>query len=243
MAELSARESIILAIDTSEERDAERLTAVAKDAGARFIKLGLELSSATSWRYCSELAASYGLEWVADAKLDDIPDTVARSVSNFTKLEHKPFGITVHTTAGIEAMRMAQAEADTIKILGVTVLTSMDADEAVRIYRVPPSQKAVELAYDAATAGIGGVVASPREVGLFKKDPHTRSLFAMIPGTRSINADHGDQARVATPAMAIADGADLLVIGRQITQAVNPAQAYEELVMEIEGAMQTRETC
>lgn len=237
MAELPARERIILAIDTSRENSAERLASVAQDAGARFIKLGLELSSATSWRYCSELAANHGLDWVADAKLDDIPNTVVGAVKNIKGLEHPPFGITMHTTAGIEAMHAAQEEAETIKILGVTVLTSIKEDEVQHLYHVPVRQKVMELAQDAVTAGVQGVVSSPLEVGMIKGDSVTAGLFAMIPGTRSVSADVQDQARVGTPEEAIRDGADLLVIGRQITQAKDPAESYEQLVSEIEGAL------
>ncbi|OGL25107.1 orotidine 5'-phosphate decarboxylase [Candidatus Saccharibacteria bacterium RIFCSPLOWO2_01_FULL_48_13] len=237
MAELSARERIILAVDTSREQDAERLVGVAKEAGARFVKLGLELSSATSWRYCSELAAGEGLDWVADAKLDDIPNTVVGAVKNIKGLEHPPFGITMHTTAGKEVMRAAQETAEEIKMLGVTVLTSIKDEEGERLYRVPIQQKVVELARDAVSVGLKGVVSSPLEVGLIKGSPDTAGLFAMIPGTRSVSAEHADQARVGTPAGAIRDGADLLVIGRQITQAEDPAQAFEELVIEIQGAV------
>lgn len=237
MAELPARERIILAIDTSREADAERLVQVAKDAGARFVKLGLELSSATSWQYCSELAGNNGLDWVADAKLDDIPNTVVGAVKNIKGLEHRPFGITMHTTSGKEAMRTAQLEAEGIKMLGVTVLTSIREEEALELYGVPTQQKVLELARNAASVGLQGVVSSPLEVGLIKRSPDTQNLFAMIPGTRSSAADVQDQARVGTPAAAAADGADLLVIGRQITQANDPAQAYELLVAEIEGAL------
>jgi len=237
MAELPARERIILAIDTSREEDAEKLAKVAQEAGARFVKLGLELSSATSWRYCSDLAAAHKLDWVADAKLDDIPNTVVGAVKNISALAHPPFGITMHTTSGIEAMRAAQKEAGPIKMLGVTVLTSIKEDEVQNLYHVPVRQKVMELSRDAVTAGVQGVVSSPLEVGMIKNDPETSTLFAMIPSTRSASADVQDQARVGTPAAAIQDGADLLVIGRQITQAENPALAYEQLVAEIEGAL------
>lgn len=237
MADLPARERIILAIDTSLEVDAERLVQVAKEAGARFVKLGLELSSATSWQYCSDLAGRHGLDWVADAKLNDIPNTVVGAVKNIKGLEHRPFGITMHTTSGRESMRTAQEEAEDIKMLGVTILTSIKEDEALELYGVPTRQKVLDLARSAASVGLQGVVSSPLEVGLIKNTSDTQNLFTMIPGTRSTSADVQDQARVGTPAAAIKDGADLLVIGRQITQAADPAQAYEALVAEIEGAI------
>ncbi len=244
MAELPIRERIILAIDKSREEDAEKLMGIAKEAGARFVKLGLELSSATSWSYCSDLASSHGLDWVADAKLDDIPTTVKGAVRNIKGLAHPPFGITMHTTAGLEAMRVAQEEAGAVKVLGVTVLTSIKAipeeneelSEAEKLFHVPVQQKVMELARDAATTGLLGVVCSPLEVGMVKADSETAHLFAMIAGSRSVGADVQDQARVTTPAVAIKNGADLLVIGRQVTGAENPAQAYEDLVAELEGA-------
>jgi orotidine-5'-phosphate decarboxylase len=232
-----ARERIILSIDTSDRREAERLVGVARDAGAACVKMGLQLQTAESWRYCSRLAARNGLRWVDDAKLDDIPNTVAEATRNICDLDHPPFGITMHTTAGTDAMHAAQEVAGDIKMLGVTVLTSINEDEGMRLYRVPVPQKVIELAHDAAAAGIAGFVSSPLEVGAIKRDPVTQHLFGMIPGSRSASVGHGDQARVGTPAAAIQDGADLLVIGRQITQAPNPAHAYELLVAEIEGAV------
>jgi orotidine-5'-phosphate decarboxylase len=238
MSDLPARERIILAVDTSEEADAERLTRIAWEAGARFVKLGTEISSATSWRYCSELAGSYGLNWIADAKIYDIPATVAKTVKNIAKLEHPPFGITMHTTAGQEAMRKAQAAAGGITMFGVTILTSMDRAEAWDTYGDPPDITVQKFAMNAVTAGIKGIVCSGLEVGDIKFDPDTKSLLSMVPGTRSETADTQDQARTTTPAEAIRQGADLLVIGRQINQAPDPAEAYEVLVAEIEAALQ-----
>lgn len=236
-AELSPRERIILAVDTSREDDARRLASLAKDSGARFIKLGLELSSATSWRFCSELAAENELDWVADAKLDDIPNTVAKTVQNIANLPLPPFGITMHTTAGKEAMKTAQEEAGTIKMLGVTVLTSIKDEEVRNIYKTESARgKVLELAADTAMAGLKGIVCSPQEVGMIKKYAGTKDLFAMIPGTRSAGAETQDQARTATPGQAIKNGADLLVIGRQITQAEDPVEEFESLVEEIEEA-------
>ena len=234
MAELSASERIILAIDTSKKEEAENLVEIAQGAGARFVKFGLELSSATSWDYCSELAGYYKLNWVADAKLCDIPNTVAGAVKNIKKLKHPPFGITMHTTAGIEAMHKAQEEAGRIKMLGVTVLTSISEEEVMNLYHVPARQQVIELALAAVTANIKGIVCSPREIEMIKSNKQTKDLFAMIPGTRSVGADVQDQARVDTPANTISNGANMLVIGRQITQADNPAEAYEQLVNEIE---------
>jgi orotidine-5'-phosphate decarboxylase len=233
----TACQRIILAVDTSDKREAEKLVRLASSAGARFVKFGLELSSATSWEYCSKLAGKHSLKWVADAKLDDIPTTVEKTVKNIKNLPNPPFAITMHTTAGIESMRLAQIAAGDIKILGVTVLTSISDKEARHIYGNSVSKIVLQLANDAAEAGLKGIVASPKEVGLIKQNRGTRGLFAMIPGSRSVSAKASDQARVDTPAATIKNGADLLVIGRQITQAKDPAQAYNELLSEIETAL------
>lgn len=233
----AARERIILAIDTSSKDDAERLARIAREAGARSVKLGLELSSATSWAYCSDLASRNELAWVADAKLDDISNTVAGAVRNIGSLEYPPFAITMHTTAGREAMHAAQQEAEAIMMLGVTVLTSIKDAEAIQLFGRRTDIVVPELARAAMAAGLKGVVASPLEVGAIKQDPATSGLFAMIPGVRSVSADKQDQNRVSTPEAAIRAGADLLVIGRQITQADDPAAAYEAVVIEVERAL------
>lgn len=237
MSELSARERIILAIDTSREQDAERLAAVAQEAGARFVKLGLELSSATSWQYCSDLAASHELDWVADAKLDDIPNTVAGAVKNIKALAHPPFGITMHIKAGIDAMKEAQEEAGDVMMFGVTELTSIPPQETQNRYNFSRSALVKRLAREAVEAGLKGIVASPQEVRAIKRGEATKGLFAMIPGARSVGAESHDQANAGTPAAVIKDGADFLIVGRQITQTEDPAQTYEQLVAEIEGAM------
>lgn len=236
MSELSARERIILAIDTSDSAEAIRLTKIAKKAGARFVKLGLEISSATSWQFCSSLAADNELDWVADAKLHDIPNTVKNTVRNIRKTAHPPFGITIHTLSGREALKVAQEEAGTIKMLGVTILTSIDAEESAQQFHEDVPNTVMHLARKAVDAGVAGLVCSPLEVGLVKATPETAGLFTMIPGTRSVTAETADQVRVSTPAEAIRNRADLLVIGRQVTGDPEPVTAYEAVVAEVEGA-------
>ena len=124
---LSAAERIVCAIDTSKESTAESLVGLAKNAGAWVVKEGLELQSATSWKYCSDLAAENDLDWVADAKIYDIPRTTAGIVNNLAELDHPPVAITMGTRAGVDSMKEAQriaAEAG-IMVMGVTLLTSI----------------------------------------------------------------------------------------------------------------------
>lgn len=235
--ELSTKERLVLAIDTSDEQNAQRLSTVAREAGAKFVKFGLELSSTTSWGYCSELAAKNNLDWIADAKLNDIPNTTAQTVQNISNLDYPPYGITIHTTSGKESMQAAQDTSENTTLFGVTILSSISLAEAARVYRVPMRQKVYELAKDAASAGLKGVVVSPMEVGLIKRDPDTRDLLTLVPGIRSPEAVSYDQFRISTPVAALNDGADLLVIGRQVTLARDPSTAFQTLVEEIQNSL------
>jgi len=256
-----AEQRIILAVDTSDKLAADRLVGIAADSGASLVKLGLQLQTATSPEFCSRLAARNGLGWVFDLKLKDIPHTVVEAVKNIRGLAHPPVGITMHTTAMSEAMAAAQqAAGPEIRMLGVTVLTSLtdrqcfeDAFGPIEEPRSPEeeAEQALEMATyrrglvmrrarAAAAAGLAGVVASPLEVGDIKADPLTQGLFAMIPGIRPAGSDTHDQARPGTPGAAILAGADLLVVGRPITEAPNPALAYAQIVTEIQGALDGR---
>lgn len=238
MPELSERERIILTIDTSDDAAADRLARIARDAGARFIKLGTEYSSATSWERSSELAADHGLDWVADAKLHDIPNTVNRTVTNLARLKHPPFAITIHTAEDmtIEGLRAAQTAAGDIKMLGVTVLTSLSEANAESEYGITVAGMVMRRARKAQAADLGGIVCSPQEVGRVKRGPDTRRLFVMTPGTRSVAGVDNNQARIGTPAQAIWDGADLIVVGSQVTEHADSAAAYEAIVAEIQEA-------
>ncbi len=244
---LSPAERVILAVDVSTEQDAERLVGLAQQAGARFVKLGLELQTATSWGYCSDLAASHGLDWVADAKLDDISNTIAGAARNIANKPHPPFGITVHTQSSLNMLRAGQEEVGDIVMLGVTELTDKEAKETYEDYKIwvpeineyrGPTRMDIVMrrATKAAKAGLKGVVASPKEVGAIISNEETSGLFAMIPGTRSPGAEAHDQANVGTPTAAIRDGASLLVIGREITQSEDPAAAFQNIVKQIEEA-------
>jgi orotidine-5'-phosphate decarboxylase len=227
----------VLSVDAFDLNEAAKLVKTAKQAGAKYVKFGLQLSSATSWQSCAKLAADKDLAWIADAKLDDIPNTVQAAVASLKNLDYPPIGITMHTTAGHEAMKLAQAEAGDIIMFGVTVLTSLSTDEARQIYSSSIEDKVLQLAQAAAEAGVRGVVASPQELEALKSNSQTKDLVAMIPGARSSGVSADDQARTSTPAEAIKAGADLLVIGRQITRASDPAEAYKQLVKEIEGVL------
>ena len=162
-----------------------------------------------------------------DLKLHDIPNTVAgaaRSVARFC-----PDFLTVHALGGA-AMISAAAEAlpDT-RITAVTILTSMDAAGLRSIgIDATPLDAAVRLADLAVAAGARAIVCSPLEVAAIRSVV-SADIVLITPGVRPLGADAGDQKRIATPQQALADGADLVVIGRPITAAANPALAAEDL--------------
>ena len=229
-------EKIIVAVDASNPDKLNKLVELSKAAGALAVKFGTEAQSASSWGFCADLAQAYDIDWVADAKLHDIPNTVKKTVANLCQLERPPIGITAHIEEGNRAMlEVAQEQAGLIKILGVTALTSIDPEDYQERYGRRLSDLVEARVEIARQAGIGGLVASPLEVGRIRANPDNQHFFAMIPGIRPAGSQPDDQARTGTPSQAIRDGADLLVIGRPIHGAADPGQAFKSIVAEIEG--------
>ncbi len=237
---LPAEQRGVLAVDTSDRREAKNIVAIARDAGAPIVKLGLELSSAESWKWCSKLAADKGREWVADAKIDDIPATTKGIIGNLLRLDHPPVGITIHTKSGVDSMRAAQelvAEQNPdVTLLAVTHLTSIDDAESVLTYGFLRRTIVKRRIACASEAGIGGAVSSGKK--------HELALVAnkisMIPGTRSLHAVAHDQKNPVTPELATANGADYLVLGRQVTGNPNPPQEYAVITNEINNGLIAR---
>jgi len=186
-----------------------------------------------------ELVRSRGGRIFLDLKLHDIPETVARAVKSAARVEAEL--LTVHTSGGFEMLsRAADAAAGKVKILGVTVLTSLVEDDlrAEGIEQTIPEMVKAR-ARIAARAGIAGLVCSPLEIDAAHRA--APGLFLVVPGIRpstGAGAAKGDQKRVATAAQAIAAGADYLVVGRPIRDAENPAAAFDDVVREIESAVE-----
>ena len=171
-----------------------------------------------------------------DLKLHDIPNTVARAVSRARDLDVDL--LTLHATGG-RAMMEAAADAagDDLTLLGVTVLTSMTASDVEDSWGRAVDSVEVEvvrLARLAREAGVGGVVASVWEAAPIKEAVGS-DMVVVTPGIRLAGDDTHDQARVATPAEAVAAGADYLVVGRSITQAPDPADALRRIYAEMAG--------
>ncbi|HEV2709037.1 MAG TPA: orotidine-5'-phosphate decarboxylase [Edaphobacter sp.] len=202
----------------------------------QWFKVGMELYYATGNALIDTLR-NRGFNVFLDLKLHDIPNTVAGAVRSATQAGASL--LTVHAGGG-PAMMAAAAEAaqapGSPRLLAVTVLTSMDAAQLAAVgIASSPAEQVLRLAKLAQQSGIDGMVCSPEEVGILRRELGNDPLL-VIPGIRPAGGDVGDQKRIATPTIAIERGASMLVVGRPITRAANPAEAAESILKEIENA-------
>jgi orotidine-5'-phosphate decarboxylase len=215
------RSPIFVAIDTP---DLDRAKSVAMRVRNHVggIKLGLEFFSANGRHGIREMAELH-LPIFLDLKFHDIPNTVAKAIQALRPLE--PAILTVHAAGGRAMMEDAKAAAPVgTKVVGVTVLTSLDADDLTSVGLAPDAHEQVErLTELAREAGLDGVVCSGNEVAAAKK--LWPDGFFVVPGVRATNGVIADQKRVITPRKALDNGASILVIGRPITQAEDPDHA------------------
>jgi orotidine-5'-phosphate decarboxylase len=233
---IPAAERVIVALDVP---DLAGLAAFLDrlEGQPRFYKVGLELFVAAG-AAAIEAVQKRGGKVFLDLKLHDIPETVARAVASSKSLGAEL--LTVHTAGGFEMMRRAaEVAAGTPGILGVTVLTSL-SEEDLRADGVMGTMReaVVRRAKLAERAGARGIVCSPQEVADVRATSDVLAL--VVPGVRPAGAALGDQKRVATPASAIAAGADYLVVGRPIRDAQHPAHAFAAVVGEVESALAGR---
>jgi len=201
-------------------------------------KVGSQLFTTEGPRAIQRLAG-LGFDTFLDLKFHDIPNTVAGAVAAAAKLPRVRL-LTLHASGGLEMMQAAREAAGRAKsrprLLGVTVLTSLDADGLRRIgMSGTPSSCALALARLARQAGMDGVVASAHEVRAIRRACGPKFLI-VVPGVRPATAAANDQSRVATPAEAIRAGADYLVVGRPITAASDPRAAALAIARETASA-------
>jgi orotidine-5'-phosphate decarboxylase len=139
--------------------------------------------------------------------------------------------ISVHASGGPEMMEAACTS--DARIIAVTALTSLKPNDVMHIYGTPPENLVTMLAHDALRAGCHGVVCSPQEVVALATNPAFKNIDLITPGVRSPGADMNDQARVDTPIQAVKNGANLLVIGRQVVDASDPLKALSLINYEL----------
>lgn len=229
-----ASDRLIVALDFPDARAALALVDRLEGAASWF-KVGLELYIAEGNSLVAELERR-GLSIFLDLKLHDIPNTVASAVRAASRLGVDM--LTVHAAGGSEMLAAAaEAAANGVGLLAVTVLTSMDATqlEATGVHATPAEQ-VEKLASLALANGIGGLVCSPIEVGGLRGKFGAKPLL-VTPGIRPQGSEAGDQRRMATPAAAMAAGASYLVVGRPITRAEDPAAAARSIVAEMQSAI------
>jgi len=220
---------ICAALDVPDPGAAERLASrLAGHVG--LFKVGLELFVAHG-RAAVDAVRKFGIPLFLDLKLHDIPQTVESAARVVAALGVEY--VTVHASGGAEMIRAARRALPRTKLLAVTALTSLGPDdfEAIGLARdtVP------RLAKLAVAAGADGVVCSPQEVATLRASLGPGPLL-VVPGVRPAGAAAGDQRRTGTPAEAVRAGASILVIGRPLRDAADPAAAADAIAREIASA-------
>lgn len=232
-----AAKRLIVALDVPKAAAAEDLVN-RLERTCHWFKVGMELFTAAGPKAVEPLVAR-GHSIFLDLKFCDIPNTVAGAVRSAAGLGVRL--VTVHASGGPAMLEAARNElqklSDPPQLLAVTVLTSMDAEQAgaIGIGRTPGEQVEL-LAKMALGAGITGFVCSPQEVAKLRELAGPEATL-VIPGIRPAGAKVGDQKRVATPAEALRKGASYLVVGRPITHAADPAEAAEAVLREMAEAL------
>lgn len=229
---------IMLAVDTPRLDEALALVEILDDSvGA--IKLGLEFFMANGPKGVHYINARVPhLPLLLDVKLHDIPNTVASAMK---QVPSYVWGVTVHAGGGEEMMRAAVQHAGAVRVVAVTVLTSLDEVALAPWGSLTPVwEMAAGWAAQAYAAGCGGLVCSGREVAAMRHAyPNHKGLgFAlMVPGIRAAAAEQEDQKRTVTAAEAVAAGADWIVVGRPIAKAADPVAAAMALLASVREAV------
>ena len=216
---------ICVALDVPDVAKASSLARALKPHVA-MIKLGLEFFYGTG-PAGYEAVAQEGVPIFLDLKLHDIPNTVAQGLASLQKLTPAPALINVHASGGLDMMQRARdAVGPGTRLIAVTVLTSLSNENlwAAGFDQRETDGHALNLAQLAHQAGLDGVVCSPLDLALIRASL-PRDFLTVVPGIRLTHSATHDQKRIATPRQALAAGADLLVIGRAITGAADPALA------------------
>ncbi len=237
---MTATDRLIVALDVPSRDQALSLVTALRPRVVRF-KIGLELFTACGPPLVREILDRGGQVFL-DLKLHDIPHTVARAAVAATRLGAGM--MTLHLSGGSFMARRAADEVEAHcqihriprpKILGVTVLTSLDQAtlESVGVLR-PVEDQVVALAEMARQSGLDGVVCSPREIPMVREACGSEFLI-VTPGIRPAGVEADDQARTLTPRAAIEAGADWIVVGRPVVKATDPLAAAEAILLDMDG--------
>ena len=227
------RQRLIVALDVSSAAAAQKIVAAVGDSASCY-KVGMQLYTAEGPQVVRDLISS-GRRVFLDLKYHDIPNTVAGAVCQAAALGVSM--LTIHASGGGKMMRAAteaaRARNAALMVLGVTVLTSLDDNDLDKLgVHGRVQDQVLRLAALALADGCHGVVASAQEASALRSELEG-DFVIVTPGVRPLGADPDDQARVVTPAEAIAAGATHIVVGRPITGAVDPASEARAILGQI----------
>ena len=228
------KDKIIVALDVNTIKEVERLLGILSPH-VNIFKVGMELFYSCGTK-AIDVIKKYDKDIFLDLKFHDIPNTVKNSAKVAARLGVNMFN--VHASGGRDMMRAALEGAEEVserlgqdrpRILGVTVLTSMDKESLHQVgINKAPEEQVLGLARLAKDSDLDGVVASPKETAKLRK-AFGKDFLIVTPGVRPEGSQKEDQNRVSTPKEAIDAGADYIVIGRPITKAKDPVKALQDL--------------
>ncbi len=228
----NASDRLIVALDVPNALAGLKLAETLGDA-VSFYKIGLGMLTGGGLALANELKQDHGKRIFLDMKLFDISATIEAAVHGLAQYDLD--FLTVHGDPAVVTAAKTGAGGKDLKILAVTILTSLDrADLDANLIRPGDLAEIVtERARRAFLAGADGVIASPQEAALIRALPEAAGKLIVTPGVRPAGSALGDQKRVATPAQAIRDGADHIVVGRPIWAAPNPRAAARAVLAEL----------
>lgn len=223
---------LIVALDVPNALEGLKLAETLGDA-VNFYKIGLGMLTGGGLALANELKGEFGKKIFLDMKLFDIGNTVEAAVRGLAQFDLD--FLTVHGDPHVVRAAAEGKGGKDMKILAVTILTSLDRSDLDAGLIKPGNVQdlVLERAARAMEAGADGVIASPQEAALIRALPEAEGKLIVTPGVRPAGAALGDQKRVATPAQAIKDGADHIVVGRPIRNAPDPRAAAQAVLAEL----------
>ncbi|WP_170436441.1 orotidine-5'-phosphate decarboxylase [Ruegeria arenilitoris] len=228
----TADDRLIVALDLPNALEGLKMAETLGDA-VSFYKIGLGMLTGGGLALANELKQEHGKRIFLDMKLFDIGNTVENAVRGLAQFDLD--FLTVHGDPHVVRAAKEGAAGKDLKILAVTILTSLNRDDldAGLMKSGDMQDMVLERAARAFEAGADGVIASPQEAALIRALPQAERRLIVTPGVRPSGSVLGDQKRVATPAAAISDGADHIVVGRPIYQAADPKAAADAVLAEL----------
>ncbi|WP_170448935.1 orotidine-5'-phosphate decarboxylase [Ruegeria arenilitoris] len=228
----TADDRLIVALDVPNALEGLKMAETLGDA-VSFYKIGLGMLTGGGLALANELKQEHGKRIFLDMKLFDIGNTVENAVRGLAQFDLD--FLTVHGDPHVVRAAKEGAAGKDLKILAVTILTSLNRDDldAGLMKSGDMQDMVLERAARAFDAGADGVIASPQEAALIRALPQANGRLIVTPGVRPSGSDLGDQKRVATPAAAINEGADHIVVGRPIYQAADPKAAADAVLAEL----------